>query len=39
VSNAKVEKTGYRPNVSLDDGIQELLKGFVMVKNSIYANV
>ncbi|MDQ8731307.1 NAD-dependent epimerase/dehydratase [Bradyrhizobium daqingense] len=39
VSNAKVEKTGYRPNVSLDDGIQELLKGFVMIKNSIYANI
>ncbi|MCP3391885.1 NAD-dependent epimerase/dehydratase family protein [Bradyrhizobium sp. CCGB12] len=39
VSNAKVEKTGYLPSISLDVGIQELLKGFVMIKNSIYANV
>ena len=39
VSNAKVEKTGYRPGVSLDQGIQELLKGFVMIKNTLYGNV
>jgi nucleoside-diphosphate-sugar epimerase len=39
VSNAKIEKTGYLPDVSLDDGIQELLKGFVMIKNTLYGNV
>jgi nucleoside-diphosphate-sugar epimerase len=39
VSNEKVEKTGYKPTVSLDRGIEELLKGFVMIKNSIYGNV
>jgi nucleoside-diphosphate-sugar epimerase len=39
VSNVKIEKTGYRPDYSLDRGIQELLKGFVMLKNSIYGNV
>ncbi|MBV8630749.1 MAG: NAD-dependent epimerase/dehydratase [Silvibacterium sp.] len=39
VSNEKIEKTGYRPDFSLDRGIQELLKGFVMLKNSIYGNV
>jgi nucleoside-diphosphate-sugar epimerase len=39
VSNEKIEKTGYRPEYSLNRGIQELLKGFVMLKNSIYGNV
>ena len=39
VSNEKIEKTGYKPSCSLDSGIQELLKGFVMVKNSLYGNV
>jgi hypothetical protein len=39
VSNEKIEKTGYKPAYSLDRGIQELLKGFVMIKNSIYGNV
>jgi nucleoside-diphosphate-sugar epimerase len=39
VSNEKIERTGYRPIHSLDWGIQELLKGFVMIKNSLYGNV
>jgi nucleoside-diphosphate-sugar epimerase len=39
VSNEKIEKTGYKPAYSLDRGIQELLKGFVMIKNSLYGNV
>jgi nucleoside-diphosphate-sugar epimerase len=39
VSNEKIERTGYKPVHSLDHGIQELLKGFVMMKNSIYGNV
>ncbi len=39
VSNEKIEKTGYKPTYSLDRGIQELLKGFVMIKNSLYGNV
>jgi nucleoside-diphosphate-sugar epimerase len=39
VSNEKVEKTGFKPAFSLDDGIQELLKGYRMVNNSIYGNV
>lgn len=39
VSNEKIEKTGYKPAWSLDRGIQELLKGFVMLKNSGYGNV
>jgi nucleoside-diphosphate-sugar epimerase len=39
VSNVKIEKTGYSPSYSLNRGIQELLKGFVMLKNSVYGNV
>jgi nucleoside-diphosphate-sugar epimerase len=39
VSNEKIERTDYRPGYSLDRGIQELLKGFVMLKNSVYGNV
>lgn len=39
VSNAKIEATGYKTSVSLDRGIGELIKGFTMIKNSIYGNV
>ncbi len=39
VSNQKIENTGYKPTHSLDCGIQELLKGFVMIKNGLYGNV
>jgi nucleoside-diphosphate-sugar epimerase len=39
VSNAKIEATGYRPAYSLDSGIAELIKGYRMVRNSVYGNV
>jgi len=39
VSNAKFEATGYQPQVSLDAGIRELIKGFTMIRNSVYGNV
>jgi nucleoside-diphosphate-sugar epimerase len=39
VSNAKIEATGYRTSVGLDAGITELIKGFTMIKNSMYGNV
>jgi nucleoside-diphosphate-sugar epimerase len=39
VSNEKIERTGYRPAHSLDDGIAELIKGYRMLRNSIYGNV
>jgi nucleoside-diphosphate-sugar epimerase len=39
VSNAKIEETGYKTAVSLEMGIAELIKGFTMIKNSIYGNV
>ena len=39
VSNARIEATGYQPVMSLDKGIEELIKGFTMLKNSRYGNV
>ena len=39
VSNEKIERTGYRPAFGLDDGIGELIKGYRMLRNSIYGNV
>lgn len=39
VSNAKIETTGYKTSVSLDEGIAELIKGFTMIKNSMYGNI
>jgi nucleoside-diphosphate-sugar epimerase len=39
VSNEKIERTGYAPAFSLDDGIRELVKGFAMIRNSKYSNI
>jgi nucleoside-diphosphate-sugar epimerase len=39
VSNAKIEATGYKPAFSLDAGIAELMKGYTMIRNSLYGNV
>jgi nucleoside-diphosphate-sugar epimerase len=39
VSNEKIEATGYKPQVSLDAGICELIKGFTMIRNTKYGNV
>jgi hypothetical protein len=39
VSNEKLEATGYRTEFSLARGIGELIKGFTMIRNSLYGNV
>lgn len=39
VSNEKLEKTGFKTEYGLDRGIQELIKGFTMIKNTQYGNV
>lgn len=39
VSNEKLEATGWRPEHSLDDGIDELIKGFTMLRNERYSNI
>jgi nucleoside-diphosphate-sugar epimerase len=39
VSNERIERTGFRPAYSLDDGIRELIRGYAMLRNSRYGNV
>ena len=38
VSNEKIEKTNFKPKYSLDDGINQLIKGFKMIQNNIFKN-
>lgn len=39
VSNEKIERTGFAQTHGLDFGIAELIKGYTMIKNSVYGNV
>lgn len=39
VSNEKIEKSGFKPAYSLNDGIKELYKGLTVIRNSIHSNV
>jgi nucleoside-diphosphate-sugar epimerase len=39
VSNEKIEKTGYKPDVDIQSGINELIKGFSILTNNKYSNV
>ena len=39
VSNDKIESTGFKPDWSIDAGIKELIKGFVMINNRKYGNI
>lgn len=39
VSNEKIEKTGFQPKVSLQEGIAELIKGYQIIKRNQFANI
>ncbi len=39
VSNAKIEQTGFKPDVSLRQGLQELIKGYQVIKRNQFANI
>ena len=39
VSNARIAATGFKPEWDLDRGIQELIKGFTILRNTLYSNV
>jgi nucleoside-diphosphate-sugar epimerase len=39
VSNARILSTGYQPDWSLGRGIQELIKGYTILRNTIYSNI
>ena len=39
VSNEKIENTGFKQQVSLSDGIAELVKGYQIIKRNQYANI
>ena len=38
VSNAKIEKLGFKTEVSLQDGIAELIKGYQILKKNQFSN-
>lgn len=39
VSNEKIEATGYKPDVTLEQGITELIKGYSVIRRNEYANI
>ncbi len=39
VSNEKIEKAGFRPDMSLSAGIAELVKAYQVIKRNDYANI
>ena len=39
VSNERLEKAGWTPRYSLDDGIEELIKVYTIIKKNQYSNI
>lgn len=39
VSNEKIEKTGFMPRVSIQDGIAELIKGYRIIQRNTFSNI
>tara|TARA_B100000315_G_C14468325_1_gene537080 strand:+ start:29 stop:961 length:933 start_codon:yes stop_codon:yes gene_type:complete len=39
VSNEKIYSTGFKPNWSIENGIRELIKTFIIIRNNSYSNV
>ena len=39
VSNAKLEATGWKPVLTLEDGVKELIKSYKIIKRNNYANI
>jgi nucleoside-diphosphate-sugar epimerase len=39
VSNEKIERTGFKAIISLEEGITELIKGYEMLSNNKYGNI
>jgi len=38
ISNEKIEKTGFKPDISLEEGITELVKGYQVIKRTEFSN-
>ena len=39
VSNERIEATGFRPTVGLDDGISELVRGYQIIRRDQHSNI
>jgi len=39
VSNKKIEKTGFKPDFSLEYGISELIKGYTVIRRNQFSNI
>jgi len=39
INNGKIEKTGFKPQISLREGIEELIKGYKIIKRNNFSNI